>query len=43
MVKAELDELLEISAEDIKNAVNKYLNTDNRALLDIVTKGANAN
>lgn len=43
LINSELDELLEISAEDIKNAVNKYLNTENRALLDIVTKGANAN
>lgn len=43
LINSELDELLKISADDIKNAVNKYLNTDNRALLDIVTKGANAN
>jgi predicted Zn-dependent peptidase len=43
LINSELAELLEISAEDIKNAVNKYLNTENRALLDIVTKGANAN
>lgn len=43
LINSELDELLEISAEDIKNAVDKYLNTENRALLDIVTKGANAN
>jgi zinc protease len=43
LVNTELDELLRISAEDIKTAVNKYLNTENRALLDIVTVKENAN
>ena len=43
LVNSELEELLSVNAEDIKNAVNKYLNTENRSLLDIVTKGAAAN
>lgn len=37
LVNTELDELLKITPEQIKAAVNKYLNTDNRAELDIVT------
>jgi Predicted Zn-dependent peptidases len=36
LVNTELDELLKITAEDIREAVAKYLNTDNRAQLDIV-------
>jgi predicted Zn-dependent peptidase len=36
LVNKELDELLSISAEEIRLAVDKYLNTDNRAKLDIV-------
>lgn len=36
LINAELDEFLKITPEQIKNAVNKYLNTDNRALLDVV-------
>ncbi|CAN5737193.1 pitrilysin family protein [soil metagenome] len=43
LINSELEELLSVTSEDIKNAVNKYLNTENRALLDIVTKGENAN
>jgi zinc protease len=37
LVNTELDELLKITPEQIKAAVNTYLNTDNRANLDIVT------
>lgn len=36
LVNSELDELLKITPEQIKDAVNKYLNNDNRALLDVV-------
>jgi zinc protease len=36
LINSELDELLKITPEQIKNAVNKYLNTENRALLDVV-------
>ena len=43
LINSELDELLSVTSQDIKTAVNKYLNTENRALLDIVTKGENAN
>ncbi|MBA3353160.1 MAG: insulinase family protein [Blastocatellia bacterium] len=38
-VNTELDELLGVSPEQIRNAAHNYLNTDNRALLDIVTVG----
>src|SRR5215203_2536473 len=37
----ELDEFLKITPEQIRAATDKYLNTENRALLDIVTAGAN--
>ncbi len=43
LINSELEELLSVTSEDIKNAVGKYLNTDNRALLDIVTKQENNN
>ena len=43
LINSELDELLSITADEIKNAVNKFLKTDNRALLDIITKQANNN
>jgi zinc protease len=43
LINSELEELLSVTSEDIKNAVNKYLNTENRSLLDVVTKGENAN
>ncbi|MEJ7700576.1 MAG: pitrilysin family protein [Pyrinomonadaceae bacterium] len=36
LINSELDELLKITPAQIKDAVNKYLNTDNRVLLDIV-------
>ncbi len=39
LVNTELDELLKITPAQIKEAVNKYLNTDNRVLLDIVPAG----
>jgi zinc protease len=32
----ELDELLAITPDQIRAAVDKYLNTENRALLDVV-------
>ena len=35
----ELDEFLSITPEQIRAATDKYLNTENRALLDIVTAG----
>lgn len=38
IANSELDELLAISGEQIRNAVAEYLNTENRALLDVVTK-----
>ena len=42
LVNTELNELLAITADDIRHAVGTYLNTDNRALLDVVpaAKGA---
>ncbi len=36
LVNTELDELLAITSGQIKDAVNKFLNTENRSLLDIV-------
>ncbi len=36
LVNNEINELLEITPEEIKSAVGKYLNTENRSLLDIV-------
>lgn len=39
LINAELEELLQISPEQIRNAVSRYLNTDNRALLDVVPAG----
>ncbi len=39
LVNSELDELLKVTPAQIKDAVNKYLNTDNRVLLDIVPAG----
>ena len=38
-VNTELDELLKVTPAQIKEAVNKYLNTENRVLLDIVPAG----
>jgi len=42
LVNTELEELLAVKADQIRNAVGTYLNTDNRALLDVVpaAKGA---
>jgi zinc protease len=39
LINAELDNLLAITPDQIRQAVSKYLNTDNRALLDIVPAG----
>lgn len=39
LVNTELDELLLLTGDHIRNAVGKYLNTDNRALLDVVPAG----
>jgi zinc protease len=36
LINTELEDLLKITAEDIKSVVQNYLNTDNHALLDIV-------
>lgn len=36
LINKELEDLLQITAEDIKSVVQNYLNTDNHALLDIV-------
>jgi predicted Zn-dependent peptidase len=37
LINTELDELLAVTGEQIKNAVGKFLNTENRALLDVTT------
>ena len=39
LVNSELDELLAVTPQQIKDAVNKYLNTENRVLLDVVPAG----
>jgi predicted Zn-dependent peptidase len=39
LVNSELDELLAVTGEDIRNAAGKYLNTENRSLLDVVPVG----
>jgi predicted Zn-dependent peptidase len=39
LVNTELDDLLAVNAEQIRMAAAHYLNTDNRALLDIVPAG----
>ena len=38
-LNTELDELLAITPEQIRDAVSKYLNTENRSLLDVVPAG----
>ncbi len=38
LINSELDELLAVTGEQIKENVAKYLNTENRTLLDVVTK-----
>ncbi|HSK70502.1 MAG TPA: pitrilysin family protein [Pyrinomonadaceae bacterium] len=37
LVNSELEEFLQVTPEQIRAAVDKYLNTENRALLDVVT------
>ena len=39
LINTDLDDLLSITPEQIRNAVQKYLNTENRSLLDIVPAG----
>lgn len=39
LINTELDEFLRITPDQIREAVDKYLKTDNRALLDIVPAG----
>ena len=39
LVNSEPDHLLAITAEDIRMAAAKYLNTENRALLDVIPAG----
>ncbi len=39
LINSELDTLLKITPEQIKNAVNTFLNNENRALLDVVPAG----
>lgn len=39
LINTELDELLAVTPEQIRAAVAKYLNTENRSLLDIVPAG----
>jgi predicted Zn-dependent peptidase len=39
LINSDLNELLAVKAEEIRHAVGVYLNTDNRALLDVVPAG----
>jgi len=39
LINTELDELLAITPEQIRQAVEKFLNTENRSLLDVVPAG----
>jgi predicted Zn-dependent peptidase len=39
LINSELDELLAITPDQIRDAVAKYLNTENRSLLDVVPAG----
>jgi len=41
LINSEVEELLKVSAEQIRDTVAKYLNTDNRAQLDIVPASNN--
>ena len=41
LINREVEELLKVSAQQIRDAVAKYLNTDNRAQLDIVPASNN--
>jgi predicted Zn-dependent peptidase len=39
LINTELEELLSVTPDQIRDAVNEYLNTDNRSLLDVVPAG----
>ena len=39
IVNTELESLLSVTADQIRNAVGKFLNTENRTLLDVVPAG----
>jgi predicted Zn-dependent peptidase len=39
LINSDLDELLAVTPDQIRAAVDKYLNTENRALLDVVPAG----
>ena len=39
LINSELDDLLNITPDQIRTAVNKFLNTENRSLLDIRPAG----
>lgn len=39
LINTELDDLLKITAEDVRAAVSEYLNTANRSLLDVIPAG----
>jgi zinc protease len=39
LINSDLDELLAVTPEQIRHAVGEYLNTENRALLDVVPGG----
>jgi zinc protease len=41
LINSQLEELLQITAEDIKTAVQTFLDTDNHAFLDVVPQGKN--
>ena len=43
LINTELETLMAVSPEQIKNAVNEFLNNDNRALLDVVPGGERLN
>jgi predicted Zn-dependent peptidase len=43
LVNTELEELLSVTPDQISSTVNKYLNTENRALLDVIPAAAKAN
>ena len=39
LFNSELEDLLAVTPDQIRNAVSQYLNTENRALLDVVPAG----
>lgn len=43
VINRELDDLLAVTSDQIRNAVGKYLNTENRALLDVMPVGKEKN